>query len=79
MVAVSRPVKRKTIFQGAIDEPCIAVPWAIPYATRPPKICAQPLKPNQIPMRVPCSFLVYHCQSLDEVLHVEGALILLER
>ena len=57
---VSRPVRRKMIFQGAIEEPWRAAPLAMPYATRPPKICAQPLKLNQIPVRNPCSRFVYH-------------------
>src|ERR1700712_2052965 len=32
----------------------------MPYATTPPKICAKPLKENQMPVRDPCSSFVYH-------------------
>ncbi|KAH9832130.1 hypothetical protein Tdes44962_MAKER08847 [Teratosphaeria destructans] len=34
----------------------------MPYATSPPKICAQPLNENQMPVRLPCSLVVYHCE-----------------
>lgn len=57
---VSTPVNKKTIFHGAIDEPCFCVPMAIPYATTPPRIWPTPLKLNQMLTREPCSFLVYH-------------------
>jgi hypothetical protein len=52
-------VIRKIIFHGAMALPCFSVPLEMPYATRPPKICAKPLNENQIPVRRPCSFLVY--------------------
>lgn len=41
--------------------PDLRQPTAMPYATQPPKIWANPLKLNQIPVREPCSFFVYHC------------------
>lgn len=45
--------------QLSMTAPCLSVPTAIPYAMNPPKICAQPLKLNQIPVRYACSFFVY--------------------
>jgi hypothetical protein len=51
---------KNTIFQGAMAVPCFLAPTAMPYATRPPKIWPNPLKLNQKPVRVPCSFLVHH-------------------
>lgn len=61
MAAVSRPVQRKTIRHPAITAPCFLIPTAMPYATKPPISCAQPLKLNQMPVRKPCSEVVYHC------------------
>jgi len=59
---VSSPVTKKTIFQGSMIVPYLRHPTAMPYATQPPKICAKPLKLNQMAVREPCSFLVYHCE-----------------
>lgn len=53
---------RKMVFHAAIADPWMSEPLAIAYATRPPKIWPHPLKLNQIPVRVPCSRLVYHCK-----------------
>lgn len=43
-----------------MEDPCLAVPTAMPYATTPPTIWPTPLKLNQMLTRLPCSFFVYH-------------------
>lgn len=73
----------KTVFHGAIAEPCRRAPVSMAYAIGPPKIWAQPSKENQMRQRSPCSRRVHHweagrCQSSCQVVRMPAWLVCFE-